>query len=351
MRSGFVAIIGRPNVGKSTLLNALTGEKVAIVTAKPQTTRNRILGVVETPAPEKGQRQGAAHAAQIVFVDTPGVHKPGTHLDRRMLQEVHDALESRDLVLVLVDVTRSSGLNADRSTAPKGAESRAPGSPWSSEDEFLFSLLRKVDCPVFLVLTKIDLIRKDELLPIIDALTKQYTFAQVIPVSARKRDGLDVLLRKIVEVLPKGERYFPRDQYTDQPIRFMVAELIRESVLIETGEEVPYAAAVVVEEFEEPEPGAKNPLTRIMAAIYCERSGQKAILIGKGGAKLKEIGTGARRKIESLVGTRVYLELHVIVEPGWRESRAFVEQLDWRNQIEKLAEKQTSEPAEDDEPQ
>ncbi|MFZ0303794.1 MAG: GTPase Era [Terracidiphilus sp.] len=356
MKSGFVAIVGRPNVGKSTLLNALTGEKVAIVTAKPQTTRNRILGVVEAPT-----RKGTQTAAQIVFVDTPGVHKPGTQLDRRMLQEVHNALESRDLVLVLVDVTRrmpfreeqkGAGLET-RTTAGQetgGTSREKRGGSWASEDEFLFSLVRKVDCPVFLVLTKIDLIRKDELLPMIDALTKQYKFAQVIPVSARKKDGLDVLVRKIVEALPQGQRYFPKDQYTDQPVRFMVAELIRESILNETGEEVPYAAAVVVEEFIEPEPGAKNPLTRIMAAIYCERSGQKAILIGKGGAKLKEIGTGARRKIESLLGTRVYLELHVIVEPGWRESRAFVDQLDWRNQIEKLAEDQTNEPSGEDEP-
>ena len=329
MKSGFVAIVGRPNVGKSTLLNALTGEKVAIVTAKPQTTRNRILGVVEAPA-----RKGQHPAAQIVFVDTPGVHKPGTQLDRRMLQEVRNALESRDLVLVLVDVTRKVGLSGEPSADAK-ARSGAPGA--YSEDEFLFSLVRKVDCPVFLVLTKIDLIRKDELLPLIDSLTKQFNFAQVIPVSARKKDGLDVLVRKIIEILPEGQRYFPKDQYTDQPVRFMVAELIRESILIETGEEVPYAAAVVVEEFQEPEPGAKNPLTRIMAAVYCERAGQKAILIGKGGSKLKEIGAGARRKIESLVGTRVYLELHVIVEPGWRESKGFVEQLDWRNQIEKLA--------------
>jgi len=356
LKSGFVAIIGRPNVGKSTLLNALTGEKVAIVTAKPQTTRNRILGVVETPA-----RKGQHPAAQIVFVDTPGVHKPGTQLDRRMLQEVHDALESRNLVLVLVDVTRKMSFRDEQKGAGReprtttgqetGATSRVSRSgSRASEDEFLFSLVRKVDCPVFLVLTKIDLIRKDELLPLIDALTKQYKFAQVIPVSARKRDGLDVLLRKIVEVLPQGQRYFPKDQYTDQPVRFMVAELIRESILIETGEEVPYAAAVVVEEFIEPEPGEKNPLTRIMAAIYCERSGQKAILIGKGGSKLKDIGTGARRKIESLLGTRVYLELHVIVEPGWRESKAFVEQLDWRNQIENLAHGQAGEQDGDDKP-
>ncbi len=329
MKSGFVAILGRPNVGKSTLLNALTGEKVAIVTAKPQTTRNRIVGVVEVAA------QKRVHpAAQIVFVDTPGVHKPGSQLDRRMLQEVHEALESRDLVLVLVDATRRIRLGAH--VDPKGKSAHGA----ASEDEFLFSLVRKLDCPVFLVLTKIDLVRKDQLLPLIESLTHQYNFAQVIPVSARKRDGLDVLVRKIVDVLPTGERFYPKDQYTDQPIRFMVAELIRESILIETGEEVPYASAVVIEQFEEaeakPRPG-KRPLTGIAAAIYCERDGQKAILIGKGGTKLKAIGTGARRKIESLLGTQVYLELRVIVEPGWRESRAFVESLDWRRQLEELA--------------
>ena len=198
---------------------------------------------------------------------------------------------------------------------------------------------------MFLVLTKIDLVGKDQLLPMIDSLTKQYNFAEVIPVSARKRDGLDLLVGKIVKALPAGERYFPKDQYTDQPQRFMVAELIRERILVETGEEVPYASAVVIERYEEPpaEPPRKKgaparlPLTRIAAAIYCERDGQKAILIGKGGSKLKEIGTGARRQIESLLGTRVYLELHVIVEPGWRESKSFVESLDWRNQLERLA--------------
>ena len=200
MRSGFVAIVGRPNVGKSTLLNALTGEKVAIVTAKPQTTRNRILGVVEVPA-----RKGRNPAAQIVFVDTPGVHKPGSLLDRRMLQEVHEALEARDLVLVLMDATRKQGLGTgdeglDRGQGSGVRDQRTGG--WASEDEFLFSLVRKLDCPVFLVLTKIDLVAKDQLLPMIDALTKQHNFAEVVPVSARKKDGLDLLLRKIVEVLP-----------------------------------------------------------------------------------------------------------------------------------------------------
>lgn len=231
--------------------------------------------------------------------------------------------------------------------APGAAGSAGDRRPsWASEDEFLFGLVRKLTCPVFLVPTKIDLVNKDQLLPMIDSLQKHFKFAEVIPVSARKRDGLDRLIDKIVDVLPQGERYYPKDQYTDQPMRFMVAELIRERILVDTGEEVPYAAAVVIERFEEPEPApkpkkkgppARLPLTRIAAAIYCERDGQKAILIGKGGSKLKEIGTGARRQIESLLGTRVYLELRVIVEPNWRESRGFIETLDWRNQLEKLA--------------
>ena len=382
MKSGFVAILGRPNAGKSTLLNALTGEKVAIVSAKPQTTRNRIAGVVEVPA-----QKGVHPAAQIVFVDTPGVHKPGSHLDRRMLQEVYAALETRDVVLVLMDATRKVQLEAavvgnDEaiSEVGSGAGTAGPSAPvaaatsaqddiapfpkkhdrtnWASEDAFLFGLIRKVDCPVFLVLTKIDLVPKDHLLPLIDTLTKQFNFAQIIPVSARKRDGLDLLVRKIVDALPKGERYYPPDQYTDQPQRFMVAELIRESILVETGEEVPYASAVVIERFEEPKPfvprkkgavPARPPLTSIAAAIYCERDGQKAILIGKGGAKLKEIGTAARRKIESLLGTRVYLELHVIVEPNWRESKSFVESLDWRNQLGRLGVEQSTEPDSEEE--
>ena len=233
MKSGFVAILGRPNAGKSTLLNALIGEKVAIVTPKPQTTRNRIAGVVEVPA-----RKKVHPAAQIVFVDTPGVHKPSSQLDRRMLQEVHEALETRDLVLVLVDASRRVQLEA--AGEPGGAHQHK-SSTWASEEEFLFGLVRGLDCPVFLVLTKIDLVAKDLLLPLIETLTKQFTFAEIIPVSARKRDGLDILVRKIVDKLPTGERYYPKDQYTDQPMRFMVAELIRERILVETGEEVPYA--------------------------------------------------------------------------------------------------------------
>ncbi|MDR3724376.1 MAG: GTPase Era [Terracidiphilus sp.] len=396
MKSGFVAILGRPNVGKSTLLNALTGEKVAIVTAKPQTTRNRVIGVVEVAA-HKGKGPSARGAAQIVFMDTPGVHKPGTQLDRRMLQEVYDALEERDLVLVLADATRRVELEGfAKSIESQVPKSEGPGAPassslraesgpsasadsslsteadagahgsdeaavekltdkhqknnWASEDEFLFSLIRKVDCPVFLVLTKIDLVRKEELLPLIEGLSKQHTFAEIIPVSARKKDGLDLLISKIVGALPVGERFYPKEQYTDQPERFMAAELIRESILVETGEEVPYATAVVIEQWEEPRPQPKPkkgqvvrlPLTRIAAAIYCERTGQKAILIGKGGLKLKDIGTRARKQIEALLGTRVYLELHVIVEENWRESKSFIEQLDWRNELSRLANDQAS---------
>ncbi len=373
--------MGRPNAGKSTLLNSLVGEKVAIVTSKPQTTRNRITGVLEVPAKAKKP------AAQIVFVDTPGVHKPGTQLDRRMMQEVYDALETRDVVILLVDASREMQLarfgqrrdlghqvvRSDDLGHPCGLAKSIPQRPdfvwargnWRSEDEFVLNLVRKLDCPVFLVINKIDLIRREQLLPLIDSLMKQFPFAEVLPISARKRDGLDALVEKLVEYLPQGERYFPPEQFTDQPERFLVAELIRERILMETGEEVPYAAAVVIEKFEEPPPQpakvkkprplkgggfaeAKLPVTNISAVIYCERDGQKAILIGKGGAKLKAIGTSARKEIESLLGTRVYLELHIIVEPGWRESRGFIDTLDWRKQLEDMAARQARERVSND---
>jgi GTP-binding protein Era len=352
VRSGFVSILGRPNAGKSTLLNALIGEKIAIVSNKPQTTRNRIQGIVEVPA-RKGR-----NAAQIVFVDTPGVHRPGSQLDRRMMQEVYEALESRDIVLLMVDAARQTELPEVLApvAAAETGQLGAPASPRkkqspraqreSSEDAFVMQLIQKLDCPVFLVINKIDLVLRAKLLPLIERFSALHSFAEVIPISASKKDGLDTLLMKLIEYLPKGERYFPKEQFTDQPERFLVAELIRERILLETGEEVPYASAVVVERFEEPEPvvkrpragsAAKLPLTRISAVIYCERSGQKAILIGKGGSKLKSIGAAARKEIESLLGTRVYLELHVIVEENWRESKGFVDSLDWRKQLEDLA--------------
>ena len=349
MRSGFVSIIGRPNAGKSTLLNALIGEKVAIVTAKPQTTRTRIHGIVEvperkgkrTPADDRtGRAGGPGHpVTQIVFVDTPGIHRPASQLDRTMMHEIQEALTARDVVLLVVDAVRKQ---------PHKAEDGILKLDRASEEALAFEMIRGLDCPVFLVVTKIDLVPKEALLPLIEGLSTLYKFAEVIPVSAKKGDGLKILLHKIAEYLPEGQRWFPKEQFTDQPERFLAAELIRERILMETGEEVPYASAVIVERFEEPEPQPEkkgrrrgpSPVTRISAAIYCEREGQKAILIGKGGSKLRDIGTGARKEIEALLGTRVYLELHVLVREHWRDSRVFVESLDWRKQLEQMAEKE-----------
>ena len=349
MKSGFVSILGRPNAGKSTLLNALIGEKVAIVTPKAQTTRTRIHGIYDVPA-KKGKHQ----AAQIVFVDTPGVHTPGTLLDKRMMQEVHDALETRDIVVLIVDATRNYNLAAPgQKPAEENKSQISKSQKEREEDEFVFRMVRKLDCPVFLLINKIDLITSEKLAPLIAQLSGQHNFTEVIPISAAKRKGLDILVEKLIDHLPVGERYFPKDQFTDQPERFMVAELIREKILLETGEEVPYASAVVIETFEEPPPPPKHPkplkpgqlppklpVTKIAAAVYCEREGQKAILIGKGGAKLKAIGTAARKEIESLLGTRVFLELFVVVEENWRESRGFLATLDWRNQLEEIAQRE-----------
>ena len=350
-RSGFVSIIGRPNAGKSTLLNALLGQKLAIVTHKPQTTRTRIHGVLELPLKKKSGGEPGHPAAQVVLVDTPGIHKPQTQLDRRMMQEVQDALESRDAVLFIVDVThRLPRTDAEGAPSPGDSRPKITGrmAMSAAEDDFALSLVKRLDCPVILVLNKIDAVRKQELLPLIAYWSAQHSFAAVVPISARKQQGLDTLLDKIVAVLPEGQRYFPRDQVTDQPERFLVAELIREKILLLTGEEVPYATAVVIEKFEEPASPKKMkdgrlPVTKIAAAIFCERSGQKAILIGKQGAMLKQIGTAARKDIEGLLGTRVFLELFVKVQEEWRSSRGFVEELDWRRQLEDIAAKQQRE--------
>lgn len=302
-RSGFVCILGRPNAGKSTLLNALVGEKLAIVSPKPQTTRNRILGIVQVSP------QSSRPAAQVVLIDTPGVHKPDSSLGRKMMGEVRAALEACNLLLLIVDVTQKFGQG----------------------DEFSLQMAKKAGIPVLLLLNKIDLLpQKDRLLPIIEDYRQRHDFKEVIPLSARKRDGLDLLLEKLIENLPEGPRYFPEDQITDQPVRFMVAEIIREQVLLSTSEEIPYATTVAIDQFEEGE-----KLTRIAATIYCERQGQKRILVGKHGQMLKKIGTEARVQIEKLVATRVYLELFVKVSPAWRESHAFVEELDWRRQLER----------------
>ena len=342
-RSGFVSIIGRPNAGKSTLLNALLGQKLAIVTHKPQTTRTRIHGVVEVPLKKKAKGEAGHPAAQVVLVDTPGVHKPDTQLDRRMMQEVHDALESRDAVLFIVDVTH-------RLAKTDGDSGKATGrmAMSAAEDDFALSLIKKLECPVILVLNKMDAVRKEELLPLIAHWSALHSFAEVVPISARKKEGLELLLEKIVGVLKEGQRYFPKHQLTDQPERFLVAEWIREKILLLTGEEVPYATAVVIEKFEEPASMKKMkdgrlPVTKISAAIFCERTGQKAILIGKQGEMLKKIGTAARKDIEGLLGTRVFLELFVKVQEEWRSSRGFVEDLDWRRQLELMAEKQMAE--------
>jgi len=297
-RSGFVSIIGRPNAGKSTLLNALVGEKLAIVTRKPQTTRNRIQGIINVDRKSKGP------SGQIVLIDTPGVHKPMNSLNRRMMKEVYDALEGCDLLLLIVDATAKFGTG----------------------DQFVLDIVKKSGHPCFLLLNKIDALDKQKLLPLIAEYRSHHDFAEVIPISALKRDGLDMLLDTVVRSLPEGPRYFPKDQITDQPERFLVTELIREQVLLAAEQEVPYATTVMIEQYEEGE-----RLTRIAAAIYCERDGQKAILIGKGGATLKRIGSAARFQIERLLGTRVFLELFVKVQPGWRDSRQFVEETDWRS--------------------
>jgi GTP-binding protein Era len=344
-RSGFASIIGRPNAGKSTLLNALLGQKLAIVTHKPQTTRTRIHGVLEVPLRKKTKTDPGRSAAQVVLVDTPGVHKPTSQLDRRMMQEVHDALESRDLVLFIVDATHRLPREGDAENKSPAAAKRKLS---AGEDDFALSLVKKLNCPVILVLNKIDAVPKADLLPLIAHWSSLHSFAEVIPISARKKQGLDLLLDKIVAQLKEGQRYFPKHQLTDQPERFLVAEIIREKILLLTGEEVPYATAVVIEKFEEPASMKKTrdgklPVTKIAAAIFCERIGQKAILIGKNGEMLKRIGTTARKEIEPLLGTRVFLELFVKVHEDWRSSHSFVEDLDWRRQLEEIASKQIEE--------
>jgi GTP-binding protein Era len=291
-KSGFVSLIGLPNAGKSTLLNALVGQKVAIVADKPQTTRTSIQGVLTLPD------------AQIVFVDTPGIHKADSPLNKRLMDAVRSALEERDLLLFLVDAARKFG----------------------EDDRRAVDLARKTGTPVVLVLNKIDLVKdKPRLLPLIEQYRQIFEFADYVPVSAAKGDGLEELLRVIVARLPEGPAYFPKDHVTDQPERFLAAELVREKVLQATRQEVPHSVAVVVDRWEE-----APALTRIYATIRVERDGQKGIIIGSQGATLKKIGTLAREEMERLFGVHIYLDLHVRVQPGWRENAAFLDALDWR---------------------
>jgi GTP-binding protein Era len=290
--SGFVSLIGLPNAGKSTLLNALVGQKVAIVADKPQTTRTSIQGVVTLPN------------AQIVFVDTPGIHKGDSPLNKRLMDTVRGAIEERDLLLFVADATKKFG----------------------DEDKRAIGLARKPGAPVVLVLNKVDLLRdKAALLPLIEQYKAEFEFADYIPVSAAKGKGLDDLRDTILKYMPEGPQYFPEDYVTDQPERFLASELVREKVLIATRQEVPHSVAVSVDRWEEtPE------ITRIYATIRVEREGQKGIVIGQGASMLKKIGTMARREMEKLFGVKIYLDLHVRVEPGWREKRAFLNTLDWR---------------------
>ena len=280
-RSGYVALIGRPNAGKSTLLNRLVGEKIAAVSNKPQTTRHKIQGVV------------TKSEGQIVFVDTPGVHKPGYLLNRRMMSAVHDAILSVDLLVLMRDASVSTG-NGDR---------------------FVLDLVKESGKKALLTLNKIDKIReKRELLPLIEYYSKEYAFAEIIPISALKGDAVENLLQQIIKHLPEGEPIFTEDELTDQPMRILAAEMVREKILAATGEEIPYVTAVVTENYDESDPS----VTRIHCAIYVERDSQKGIIIGKGGIKLKKIGTEARVDIEKLLGKKVFLQLFVKVVADWR---------------------------------
>lgn len=291
-RSGFVSILGRPNTGKSTLLNAMIGAKVAIVADKPQTTRTSIQAVLTLP-----------DEAQVVFLDTPGIHKSDSPLNKRMMEAVRAALDQRDLLLFMADASRRFG----------------------NEDRQALDLLKSAETPSILVVNKIDLVQKGDLLPLIDQYRALHEFADYVPVSALRGEGLDVLRKEIVARLPEGPAYFPSDHITDQPERFLAAELIREKILRETREEVPHSVTVMVDSWEE-----MPRLLRIYATVYVERDGQKAILIGRKGSMMKRIGTMAREEMEAMFGRKIFLDLRVKVQPNWREKPAFLDSLDWR---------------------
>jgi GTP-binding protein Era len=294
--SGFVSIVGRPNAGKSTLLNSITGAKLAIVTDKPQTTRTSVQGIYTTDN------------AQVIFLDTPGIHKSDTLFNRRMMVEVRAALEQRDLLIYLADATRR----------------------FTDEDAQALDMIRKSGTPAFLVLNKIDRVKeKHRLLPLIERYKSAFEFEEYIPVSALTGEGIDELLEAVIARLPEGPAYYSADEMTDQPERFLAAELVREKVLMETRQEVPHSVAVMVDNWEDEPPG----LTRIAMTIYVERQGQKGIVIGRQGTMLKKIGMLARLEIEEMLGRKVFLELFVKVRENWRESPEFLAQLDWRGAI------------------
>jgi GTP-binding protein Era len=291
MKAGFVSFIGRPNAGKSTLLNRMVGTKLAIVSDKPQTTRNRILGVRNYPD------------AQVVFLDTPGIHRPLHRMNVRMVDAAVDTIREVDVLCLVVDVTEPPG---------KG-------------DRFVLDLVKDAKAPVFLVLNKIDLIKKARLLPLMQQYSEMGTFAEIVPVSAATGDNVDRLERALLDRLPEGEPLYPADYLTDQPERFFASEIVREKLLQFTRAEIPFSSAVVVDKFEEPErPGG---LMSLHCTIVVDRESQKPIVIGRGGEMIKRIGTAAREDLERFFDTKVFLDLHVRVKSEWREDERVLNDL------------------------
>ena len=280
-KSGFVAIIGRPNVGKSTFLNHVVGQKIAIMSDKPQTTRNKVQGVVTTDD------------SQLIYIDTPGIHKPKHKLGDHMVKVARNTLREVDIIMFMVNAEEKIG----------------PG------DRFIIEMLQNTETPVFLIINKIDLVHPDNLLETIVSYKSEYDFAEIIPISALSGNNTDRLLEQLKTYLPNGPKYYPDDQVTDHPERFIVSEFIREKVLHLTREEIPHSVAVIIEKIEREE---KRDLVHIMATIIVDRDSQKGIVIGKRGALLKEIGTTARHDIEMLLGSKVFLELWVKVQKDWR---------------------------------
>jgi len=292
-KSGFIGIIGRPNVGKSTLMNAIMGDKIAITTHKPQTTRNRITGIRNI------------EGGQLVFIDTPGIHRATTLLNRSMVDAAREVFDSADILLFLVE-------------APTGLQ---------PDDRYILDVLKEVSLPVILCVNKIDLVEKTRLLPVIEEARHLFPFLAIIPVSALKADGLTQLLEEIRQALPEGQPYFPEEMFTDRSERFIAAEIIREKIMLLVHQEVPYASAVMVDAFKENE--AKN-LIRIAATITVEKESQKAIIIGKGGDMLKKIGTQARHDLEKFFATRIFLELFVRVRKDWTHSDKMLKEFGYK---------------------
>ncbi|WP_291291498.1 GTPase Era [Enterococcus sp.] len=292
-KSGFAAIVGRPNVGKSTLLNRVVGQKIAIMSDKAQTTRNKIQGVYTTPD------------AQIVFIDTPGIHKPKHRLGDYMVETAYSALREVDVTLFMISADQKRG---------KG-------------DDFIIERLRKNETPVYLVINKIDKVHPDELLAIIEDYAAQMDFAEIVPISATEGNNFETLMKLVIDQMPEGPQYFPEDQITDHPEYFIVSELVREKVLLLTRDEVPHSVAVVVDSMKRDE----NDKVHIQATIIVERDSQKGIIIGKGGKMLKQIGTKARLDIEHLLDDKVYLELWVKVQKDWRDKQTFLTDYGYRN--------------------